>query len=281
MSMVYQQLQEAAVAIKARIRVEPRLGIVLGSGLGAVADAIQNPVIIPYQEIPHFHGTSVEGHPGHLIVGTLGGAPVACLQGRVHYYEGYSMDEVVFPTRTLGALGVHTLALTNAAGAIQTKFRPCDLMMIEDHLNLMWNNPLRGPNLREFGPRFPDLSEAWNIGCRKVLSEAAEKVGLQLHRGVYAALLGPTYETPAEVRMLRTLGADAVGMSTVPEAIAANHLGLRVCGISCITNMSAGITSKKLSHQEVIENGNLGSKKIALILEAAATALARKNKGDS
>ncbi len=276
MSDIYLKLQESVAAIKSRIKIEPKVGIVLGSGLGAVADAIQDAIVIPYKDIPHFHGTNVEGHLGRLIVGKLGGAQVACLQGRVHFYEGYSMDEVVYPTRTLGALGIHTLILTNAAGAVNTKFRPCDLMLIEDHLNLMWNNPLLGPNLREFGPRFPDLTEAWNPQCKHFLTNAAEKVGLSLHRGVYAALLGPTYETPAEVRMLRTLGADAVGMSTVPESIAANHLGLRVCGVSCITNMSAGITPNKLSHQEVIENGSLGAKKIALLLEAAAPHLTAK-----
>jgi purine-nucleoside phosphorylase len=249
------------------------VGVILGSGLGPVAEELEDPTVIPYTEIPHFHGTSVEGHAGRMILGLYHGMPAVFLQGRFHVYEGYSMEEVVLPTRTVCALGIQTLVLTNAAGGINTRYRPGDLMLIEDHLNLMGDNPLKGPNLAQLGPRFPDLSEAYHRGCTTVLQETADELGIPVHTGVYAGLLGPTYETRAEIRMYRTLGADAVGMSTVPEAIAANHLGVRVCGVSCITNLAAGTTPQKLTHQEVIENSRLATDKLRRLLGGAAPKL--------
>jgi purine-nucleoside phosphorylase len=208
----------------------------------------------------------VEGHAGKLILGIFHGVPCVFLQGRFHLYEGYSMDDVVFPTRAICGLGIETLLLTNASGGVNSKFRPGDLMLIEDHLNLMGDNPLKGPNLAQLGPRFPDLSEAYSKTCIQIIEQSGEALSIPLYKGVYAGLLGPTYETPAEVRMLRTLGADAVGMSTVPESIAANHLGVRVSGISCITNLAAGLSPQKLTHQEVIDNSKIGAEKLGRLL---------------
>lgn len=266
---IYQKIRDAVEAIESRSGLKPEVGIILGSGLGRVAESVEDAVVIPYIEIPHFHGTSVEGHAGQMILGVFQGAPTVFLQGRFHLYEGYSMDDVVFPTRTICGLGIQTLVLTNAAGGVNTRFRPGDLMLIEDHLNLMGDNPLKGPNLAQLGPRFPDLSEAYSRVCLEALLASAEELRMPVHRGVYAGLLGPTYETPAEIRMYRALGADAVGMSTVPEAIAANHLGVRVAGISCITNLAAGLSPQKLTHQEVIENSRLGAQKMKQLLEHA------------
>jgi purine-nucleoside phosphorylase len=273
---IYQKIKEAVDAIKERKQLKPEVGVILGSGLGAVAEELQNSTIIPYTEIPHFHGTSVEGHAGRMLLGTFHGTPAVFLQGRFHAYEGYSMEEVVFPTRVVCALGIQTLVLTNAAGAVNTRYRPAELMLIEDHLNLMGDNPLKGPNLAQLGPRFPDLSEAYNRGCLEIMQNAANELGIQVHVGVYAGLLGPTYETRAEIRMYRTLGADAVGMSTVPEAIAANHLGVRVAGVSCITNLAAGFSPQKLTHQEVIENSRAATDKLQRILATAIPKLVGK-----
>ena len=266
---IYQKIREAVEAIQARTALVPEIGLILGSGLGAVAQDMQDTVTIPYTEIPHFHGTAVEGHAGQMIIGKFHGVPTVILQGRFHLYEGYAMEDVVFPTRTICGLGIKTLILTNAAGGINTRYRPGDLMIIEDHLNLMGDNPLKGPNLAELGPRFPDLSEAYTKTCIDTINTVAAELSIPLHHGVYAGLLGPTYETPAEVRMLRTLGADAVGMSTVPESIAANHLGVRVLGISGITNVAAGLSSQKLSHQEVIDNSKLSVEKLVRLLKVA------------
>ncbi len=273
---IYQKIREAVEAIQGRCSLVPQVGMILGSGLGAVAQKIQDAVIIPYTEIPHFHGTSVEGHAGQMILGILHGVPTVILQGRFHLYEGYAMEDVVFPTRTICGLGIQTLFLTNAAGAVNTRFRPGDLMIIEDHINLMGDNPLKGPNLTQLGPRFPDLSEAYHKSCIESLKLSAEELQIPVHSGVYVGLLGPTYETPAEIRMLRTMGADAVGMSTVPESIAANHLGVRVTGVSCITNLAAGLSAHKLTHQEVIENSVLGVTKLVRILETALPRLVQK-----
>jgi len=252
---IYRKIEEATAAIQSQAEgLRPQIGIILGSGLGSIGDKLEGAITIPYQNIPHFHGTSVEGHAGQLRLGKFAGIPTVILQGRFHIYEGYPMEEVVFPTRTICSLGIQTLILTNAAGGVNTRFRPSELMIIEDHLNLMGDNPLKGPNLGQLGPRFPDLSEAYSRRCIEIVRKAAEELSIPLHQGVYAGLLGPTYETPAEVRMLRTLGADAVGMSTVPESIAANHLGVQVFGISCITNLAAGLSPQKLTHQEVIDS---------------------------
>jgi purine-nucleoside phosphorylase len=265
----YEKIAETVEAINARTSCSPSIGVILGSGLGSIADEVTNPTIIPYTEIPHFHRTSIEGHEGRMILGNFHGVPTVFMQGRFHLYEGYPMEEVVFPTRAICGLGIETLVLTNAAGGVNTRYRPADLMLIEDHLNLMSDNPLKGPNLAKLGPRFPDLSEAYSKACVQILETTANELNIPVHKGVYAGLLGPTYETPAEIRMYRTLGADAVGMSTVPESIAANHLGVRVAGISCITNLAAGMSSQKLTHQEVIDNSRLGAEKMKRLLRLA------------
>ncbi len=272
---LYQKIREAAQSVRAKSQITPQMGLILGSGLGSVAQLLEDSITIPYQELPHFGTTSVEGHSGKLVLGRLAGVPCVLLQGRFHLYEGYTMEQVAFPTRVLCALGIHTLLLTNAAGGINTRFRPGQIMLIEDHLNLMGNNPLIGPNLTELGPRFPDMSTAYDLKCREVILRNAEKLGISLQRGVYGGLLGPTYETPAEVRMLRALGADAVGMSTVPETIAAVHLGVRVLGLSCITNMAAGISLNKLTHQEVVENSKLALKNLEDLIRTSTPELGR------
>jgi purine-nucleoside phosphorylase len=251
---MYDKLGKAAEYIRSKKSSRPKIGIILGSGLGVFVDQIENKVIIPYSDIPYFKKTTVEGHEGRLILGTVKGVEVAALQGRLHAYEGLPMDEVVFATRTLGILGISTLILTNAAGGINLDYKPGDLVIIKDHLNLIGRNPLVGPNLSEFGPRFPDMTESYNPELRMLMQKISEaRLGKKMHEGVYAAVLGPTYETPAEIRMFRTLGADMVGMSTAPECIAAHHFGIKVCGISCITNMGAGILNQKLNHDEVKE----------------------------
>ena len=276
---IYQKITDAVEAIRARAGTAPEIGVILGSGLGSVAEQVENPVVIPYTEVPHFHGTSVEGHAGRMILGRFHGVQTVFLQGRFHLYEGNSMEDVVFPTRAICGLGIQTLLLTNAAGGVNTKYRPADLMLIEDHLNLMGDNPLKGPNLAQLGPRFPDLSEAYSKVCLGVLRDTAAELGVPVHSGVYAGLLGPTYETPAEIRMYRALGADAVGMSTVPESIAANHFGVRVAGISCITNLAAGLSNAKLTHEEVIENSRIGATKMRQLLEAAIPRLVHRPAG--
>jgi purine-nucleoside phosphorylase len=248
-----QQIQDVVEFLEPRMGVRPEIAIILGSGLGAFADRLENATRIPYYDIPHFERPGVEGHEGHIHFGVLNGVPVAVLQGRWHLYEGHSMNSIVIPTRALAALGAHTLFLTNAAGGINLGFKAGDLMVIQDHLNLMGDNPLTGKDSVMFGPRFPDMSEPYCHECIGAVERSASRLSIPLQRGVYVGLRGPTYETPAEVRMLRTLGGDAVGMSTVPEAIAARHLGMRVVGISCITNMAAGIDSKMLDHSEVQE----------------------------
>jgi purine-nucleoside phosphorylase len=277
-STIYDNIKETVATIQRRSDLKPEIGIILGSGLGSIAEKMTEITAIPYSEIPHFYPTSVEGHSGQLLLGKLSGVPVVMLQGRFHFYEGYSMEEVVFPTRTICALGIQTLVLTNAAGGINTTFRPGDLMIIEDHLNLMGDNPLKGPNLSQLGPRFPDLSEAYSRSAIEIFKATAAELNLPIQKGVYGGLLGPTYETPAEVRMLRTLGADAVGMSTVPESIAANHLGVQVAGISCITNLASGLSPHKLTHQEVIEISKLGAEKLKQILSAALPRLTHKGR---
>jgi purine-nucleoside phosphorylase len=249
-----ERLDEAVRAVRARTPLRPRVGVVLGSGLGAFADSLVESTSVAYSEIPHFPAPTVEGHGGCLVLGRSTGHEVAALKGRVHAYEGYSLADVVFPVRLLGRLGVETLVVTNAAGAVNPLFRPGDLMVIEDHVNLL-GNPLLGRNEDALGPRFPDMSEAYDRGLREAAARACTAAGVAAHRGVYLATSGPSYETPAEIRMARALGADAVGMSTVPEVIAARHMGLRVVGLSCLTNMAAGILDCRLDHREVLETG--------------------------
>jgi purine-nucleoside phosphorylase len=249
--MPMQKIIEASQFIQSKIKNKPKIGIVLGSGLGIYVDQIQNKTIIPYEEIPHFKRTSVEGHSGALIYGDVHGVPVVALQGRFHPYEGYAMEEIVLPVRTIAALGIEFLFLTNASGGINADFHPGDLVTISDHINLSGRNPLVGPNIAELGPRFPDMGNAYDKELRELLHKVAKNHHVDLKSGVYCSVLGPTYETPAEIRMLRILGADLVGMSTVPEVIAANHLGLKVAGVACVTNYAAGIKEEKLSHADV------------------------------
>lgn len=232
---------------------KPTIGLILGSGLGILADQIEDKISIPYEDIPHFPVSTVEGHVGQLVIGSLSGKSVIAMQGRFHYYEGYDISQVTYPVRIMKMLGVEKLVVTNAAGGINVNFEAGDLMLITDHINLTGTNPLVGKNISELGPRFPDMSEAYSKELRKIAFNVATKLKIVLEEGVYAGLMGPSYETPAEIRYLRIIGADAVGMSTVPEVIIANHCGLKVLGISCITNMAAGVLDTKLSHDEVME----------------------------
>jgi purine-nucleoside phosphorylase len=252
---LYSRAEHAARMISARADVAPKIALVLGSGLGAFADEFEEPVRIPYQEIPGFVSSTAMGHAGRLVIGEVAGVPVLAMQGRVHYYEGYSLEEVTFPVRTFKLMGIETLILTNAAGGVNVELTQGALMVISDHLNLMGVNPLRGPNDERFGPRFPDMSEVYARDLQEMVVEEAKDLGVTIRRGIYAALTGPSYETPAEIHMLRAFGADAVGMSTVPEAIVARHMGMKVLGISCITNMAAGIGEEPINHDEVIETG--------------------------
>lgn len=247
------KIKNAAGFLKDKFSQQVQIGLILGSGLGILADEIENPVKIPYSEIPDFPVSTVEGHAGQLVFGTLNGVVVAAMQGRFHFYEGYSMDKVTFPVRVMKELGIENLIVTNAAGGVNESFSPGDLMLISDHINNMGTNPLVGPNDAELGPRFPDLSEAYSKDLRKLARDTASRLEINVQEGVYVGNSGPVYETPAEVRMLRTLGGDAVGMSTVPEVIVARHSSMKVLGISCISNMAAGILDQPLSHDEVIE----------------------------
>lgn len=248
-----EQVQQAVDFMREQITDIPKIGLILGSGLGEYADSFSEPIIFPYSEIPHFPQSTVSGHKGCLVFQALHQTTVVAMQGRFHYYEGYSMEQITFPIRVLGMLGTQRLIVTNAAGGINPNFAAGNLMLITDHINLMGTNPLRGPHDDRFGPRFPDMSEAYNREDTRIFEMVAERIGVELQKGVYVGLGGPSYETPAEIRMLRTLGADAVGMSTVPEVIVANQMGIRVSGVSCITNMAAGISPVKLTHQEVME----------------------------
>jgi purine-nucleoside phosphorylase len=249
--MPLKKILEATQFIKSKISKKPKIGIVLGSGLGIYVDHIQNKTIIPYQDIPHFKRTSVEGHSGELIIGEVKGVTVAALQGRLHAYEGYTGEEIVLPVRTLAALGIEYLFLSNASGGINSEFHPGDIVTISDHINLSGRNPLVGPNISELGPRFPDMGNAYDKELRELIHQVGQRNNMNLKNGVYCSVLGPTYETPAEIRFLRTIGADLVGMSTVPEVIAAAHLGLKVAGVACVTNYAAGIKQEKLSHADV------------------------------
>ena len=271
--MNYEKAKETAEFIKSRYAHDIKVALVLGSGLGAFADEVENRVVIPYDEIPHFQKSTVEGHAGQLVLGEVAGVSVAVQQGRFHFYEGYEMAQVIFPVRVFGVLGVKSLILTNAAGSVDTDFMQGTLMLIRDHINLMGENPLRGTNDERFGVRFPDMTEVYSLEYQDVAIAIAKEMAIEkaetdaqrtgkkqethriLRRGVYCGLSGPTYETPSEIRMLRLLGADAVGMSTVPEAIAARHQGIKVLGISCITNLAAGISDELINHEEVMETG--------------------------
>ena len=248
------QIEEAKQFIQRKLnKQEPTIGLILGSGLGVLADYIEEPTTIPYEQIPHFPKSTVAGHKGQLVIGELEGQSVLAMQGRFHYYEGYPMEAVTFPVLVMNALGIDQLIVTNAAGGINENFEPGDLMIIQDHINMMGTNPLIGPNPDELAPRYPDMSQAYNKTLRNIAEETANELGHTIRKGVYVGNSGPTYETSSEIKMLRILGGDAVGMSTVPEVIVANHSGMSVLGISCISNMAAGILDQPLSHEEVIE----------------------------
>jgi len=247
-------------------KLKPRVAIVLGSGLGSFVNNVEVEAAIPYTEIPGFIPPSVDGHKGRLILGHVKGVPTAVLQGRIHFYEGHSMTTVAHPVRTAALLGCEIVMLTNSAGGLDSSMRPGDFMVIDDHINLMGDNPLKGPNIEEFGPRFPDMTEAYDRKLSAKMDEILKKMETKFFRGVYCGVSGPTYETPAEVRYLQQLGGKAVGMSTVPETIAANHLGLRVCALSCITNLAAGLSQNKLSHEEVTETARAVESKFGQFL---------------
>jgi len=249
----FERVEEAARSLRLRWGTLPETAIVLGSGLGDFADTLLDAIATPYGEIPHWPASQVLGHAGRLVTGRIAGKRVAALSGRVHFYEGHDLATVVFATRVMGRLGVKQIVLTNAAGGINTSFAQGALMIIDDHINFLGTNPLVGANDDRFGPRFPDMSEVYSVRLRKIAIEAARARGVPVSHGVYVAVHGPSYETPAEIRAFRTLGADAIGMSTVPEAIAARHMGMEVLGISCITNMAAGVLPQPLVHEEVME----------------------------
>lgn len=269
MSQAYALLEKWVRAVREVTDFTPEIGIVLGSGLGGFARLVDRKAEVSYASLPGFPVSTVAGHAGKLIFGYVRSVPVVVMQGRVHYYEGYSMNEVVAPIRLMGLLGSRKLLLTNAAGGVNTSFIPGDLMLITDHISAFVPSPLRGENPQELGPRFPDMSRVYDIEMGRAVLEAGEKLGESLQQGVYLQWQGPNYETPAEIRMFRTLGADAVGMSTVCEAIAARHMGLRVCAVSCITNMACGILPQPLSHEEVQQTADRVKDKFqALVLES-------------
>lgn len=252
---LFEQAQRAAEQIRSLTNIQPAVAVVLGSGLGAFADELTDSTSIAYKEIHGFAQATVEGHAGKLVIGKAGEVPIAAMQGRFHFYEGYPLSDVTFPVRVLKLLGVRTLILTNAAGSLNTELTPGSLMIISDHINLMGANPLIGPNEDRFGPRFPDLTSTYDPELQSLVIEEAKAMNIDMRRGVYAALSGPSYETPAEIHMVRTLGADAVGMSTVPEAIVARHMEIRLIGISCITNLAAGVSNRPIDHSQVMEIG--------------------------
>jgi purine-nucleoside phosphorylase len=266
--------QRAAKFILGKTKLRPRIGLVLGSGLGALADDLTGVTLIPYAKIPEFPRSTVDGHAGTLAIGKLGDAPLAAMKGRVHFYEGYSAKDVIFPMRVFRQMGIQSVILTNAAGAININYNRGALVMIRDHINLQGANPLIGPNDERFGPRFPDMTQAYCKKYREIAAAEAKKLDIPVHEGVYAAFSGPSYETPAEIRFLKAVGADLVGMSTVPEVIAARHMGIRVLGISCVTNMAAGIIEQEINHAEVMETGDRVRAQFVALLRAVIPKLA-------
>lgn len=263
----YNLVSESAGAIRAQVSDAPQIAVVLGSGLGDFAGTLADSVSMPYERLPHWPASRVVGHEGRLVVGTVCGRTIAALAGRCHAYEGHDLQTVTFAVRVLGVLGVRTLILTNAAGGINTGFAQGALMVIDDHINLTGTNPLVGPNEDRFGPRFPDMTEVYSSRLRRMADEAGSALGMELPHGVYVALTGPSYETPAEIRYLRTIGGDAVGMSTAAEAIVARHMGLEVLGISCISNMAAGVLPRPLDHREVLETTRRVRSRFMALLE--------------
>jgi purine-nucleoside phosphorylase len=272
---VLAELTAAVGEVRSRTELRPQLGVVLGSGLSAFARTLEDATSIPYREIPHFPTSTVAGHRGELVLGKRQGVPLAVMSGRVHHYEGYAPHQVVFPVRVLGTLGVKTLVLTNAAGAINVNYRPGELMIIQDHINYMGFNPCVGPNEDQLGQRFFDMTEAYDPKLREIAEQACWKAGVTARKGTYVAFSGPSYETPAEIVMARTMGGDAAGMSTVPEVIAARHMGIRVLGISCLTNMGAGVIKKKLDHREVMEVGKQAASGLQDVLDRIVQTVGR------
>jgi purine-nucleoside phosphorylase len=273
-----EQIRTASRIVREAIDTSPRFGLILGSGLGALADTLEEAVRIPYEDIPFWPESTVEGHSGQLVIGTHGGVEVAVMQGRAHLYEGYAPWEVAFPIRVLSRIGCDGLVVSNAAGAINRSFSVGDLMLIEDHLNLQGTNACLGANLDDIGPRFFDMTRAYDPAYRELARQAASKLGLTLREGVYAAVLGPSYETPAEIRMLEAMGADAVGMSTVPEVTAANHAGMRAVGISCLSNMAAGVLDQPLDHDEVMQTGERVRESFMALIAELVAAMAAEGK---
>ena len=269
------ELDAAVDAIAARTELRPQVGVTLGSGLGGFADAVEDPVEIPYGEIPGWPVSTAVGHAGTLVLGAFGGVPVAVMKGRAHLYEGHSPQKVVFGVRVLGRLGMHSLVLTNACGALDPAVVPGSLVAISDHLNLQGTSPLAGTNDDSLGPRFPDMSDAYDPEYRALARAAAERLGLSLGEGVYAAWLGPAFETPAEIRMIRTLGADLVGMSTAPEVLAARHMGIRCLALSCVTNAAAGVLDEPIDHERVLEVGARAAVDLVALLREVIPALGR------
>lgn len=266
--LLTEKIQQAVEYLERHISIKPDIAIILGSGLGALADDVECSEIVSYADIPFWPRSTVFGHAGRLVAGYLSGKPVIIMQGRVHYYEGYNMEEVTFPTRVLGCFGAKSLVVTNASGGINTEIPPGTLCVITDHINYMGTNPLIGENLDDFGPRFPDMTYSYDVEYINKLEASAAKVNIRLERGVYMGFSGPSFETPAEIKMARILGADLAGMSTVPEVIAANHMGMRVCGISCVANFASGIMDAKLTHTEVLEVMSESSDSIIRLLKA-------------
>jgi len=271
---LYTRAESAAAFVLSQTPLRPKIGLVLGSGLGSFADDLTEAVRIPYAQIPSFPRSTAIGHAGQLVIGKSSAVPVAVMQGRVHLYEGYSAEEVAFPARVLGRMGIRALILTNAAGGINPAYGQGALVILPDHINLQGQNPLMGANDERFGQRFPDMSYTYSKRFREIALEEAKKLSIAPHEGVYAALAGPSYETPAEIRYLRTIGADLVGMSTVPEAIAARHMGIDVLAISCVTNMAAGILDKPLDHEEVLETGRRVMGQFVALLRAVLPRMA-------
>ena len=270
----FARAERAAKFIRSKTKLRPQIALVLGSGLGAFADGLESATRIPYERIPHFPRSTAVGHAGRLVIGKVENVAVAAMQGRVHFYEGYSLKDIIFPMRVFARLGIRAAILTNAAGGINLNFTQGALVVMRDHINLQGSNPLIGPNDERFGPRFPDMTHAYDKNYRTTALEEARRLGVEVSEGVYAALPGPSYETPAEIRYLRTIGADVVGMSTVPEVIAARHMGMRILGISCITNMAAGILDKPLDHREVLATGERVKDSFIALLRAVLPRIA-------
>ena len=267
--------EHAAKFLLSQTQLRPKIGLVLGSGLGGFADELSGATRVPYANIPFFPRSTAVGHAGQMVIGTAAGIPVAAMQGRVHLYEGYSAQEVAYPMRVFDQMDVHAVILTNAAGGINLEYKQGALVVITDHLNLQGQNPLAGPNDERYGPRFPDMSQAYWKPYREMALQAAKKLGKTLYQGVYAGLLGPSYETPAEIRYLRTIGADLVGMSTISEVIAARHMGVKVLAISCVTNMAAGILDQPITHDEVLETGERVKGDFLALLQAVLPEIAK------